>query len=1813
MAQKQQPQKRFLKGLFKDTAHIDQPEGSWRYARNVILNEKKGSLSNEGGNQILGLIPDLDIVIGAVEITNDKAIIFYIDIQGVSIIGKWEDGIFQVVYRPDIPVYGDKVNLKFNKNYPIEGTFNINPEGELLVYWTDDLNPPRVLNITRQLKSNTTFIYNIDPNTSHDNHIDLLNLFPNSGPVPHIDLSEIAIGPDTYQVATKEGGGLLTGVYYLALAYVDDSYTATNYLTMSNPISIVDEGDHTRPTTKKDGAPEATQTAKSITWKVDNMNKDYKSIRPVIIRKMGAAVDAYRLNDVKIPLVATTMNITFSGIEGFTPTSLEDVIIDTISYETAKTINQLDGILYVGNTTSVEDLGYQKYANNIKLNAVTKTFENFDENVLSVDNLETGFNSYPVDVTGWMGQWDHDIDHSKSYRYVPNIFKYKGYMRDEVYAFYIAFILNDGSMSYAYHIPGRASTGTDTDPLENERWFKEFINLSPTIIRQFHLHDFSDTANYPNNRNMNYWENATELYPETDNFEVWDGLTQGTDLKGTKVRHHHFPSNGNPTHKTIHDNTSVVTGSQGIVYTTKNWVSKDNIDGTSNPTEEFSIVYADPAGGQSSGSFNLPMDAWKICRFGPGVVGTDIIVTTPTSPTPLPDMYAALWKNQRYFVADQPMQVRVHWNVIIYRGSTGGSNEHYGKTQLVKEKAGGQISSIYTDNWELSSGNSTLTSNGAQPWTAVQHLDVGDKIYLRTMQTTDNPAGSGTSDPNTWVRHMGTYGSWENNIHFEVLSEQGNYQADDLHDVKLSHTVKALGFELEDVKIPSSIANKIQGFRIFRAKRKHEDKRILGQSVITPMLPDQTVLGRCSETAGNTDASQIMSSAFSLREMVLTKDPWTRGYSSFPEYPIMYRHNNGSYIPDLVDKRGYKYFSFNDFNLLRTQNSLAGATHIKPEYYIRNFVWNAPTINQLKKMVSKIIEDDGNDAYSEPIKKIEQFWGWDTDFNCYSKEITGAIFAGCSYTAVNSLDLLDESTNDIRGTFAAPRLIGQKAKSYIPGDSIFQASALGFGGKISNEFGESSLVFGLADTHEFYSSGLISNRGGDTYVDPVTGDISSPGSGLSTPALASYGRYHPNTPSILVNPLLLGNDPYQNPPYTYSDLEEIRNRRSQVLMANLHAFKTDMYKSIDNQELVWTGFEVLGDDLDNFTFDDETGDTGSSDFTTKTIQPEGIFGGDTFICRYGFRSTLNHNSIDESCIPMRAIHYQIVESVDNINFRHSESDADLYFPGSIAKRVLGTDGVSDFTHQDNLNYDDSFSADNDLRPAFPLPLKEIEQTEFPTRAHRSVKRDTTSLTDNYRIFLANEYKDVAKNRGELWKLSTFNNLLYFHMEESLYVTKGKQQMQMKDGSEAFVGSGDIFQQEPDEIMQADKGYGGTQSQWAALTCNHGYFFVDVNSRKVFLMKDKLSEVSTAGLENWFKDNLPFALEQYGYNTPCISKIFDNPLISLGLTSVYDPKFKRIILTKRDLAPTTDFITGYNLYIDYITSNAANTVYVGGEIFFDCEEGQYVQVTVNDNPGGPNTYSFFVIDWDNKLFFTPSGWTISYYPEFNIWGGFHDYTPYIYFNTSENFYSLTDNNYNIWEHNSNVRGSFYGTINPFEIEYIHNEFREEDALLGSFNYTLETFNRQNISVLEHGFTSFFVYNTLQISADNISDSVVVPTPLEYLVNIRRVGNNWKINKFRDMAAIALDTNTYYMAGTLANPNIIGGANTGTITTSSTANMFIIDGMSEIINPNYINITKEWQNRKKFTDKWTGIRLICNNINNNLLNLYAAQAVVRKTYK
>ena len=402
-----------------------------------------------------------------------------------------------------------------------------------------------------------------------------------------------------------------------------------------------------------------------------------------------------------------------------------------------------------------------------------------------------------------------------------------------------------------------------------------------------------------------------------------------------------------------------------------------------------------------------------------------------------------------------------------------------------------------------------------------------------------------------------------------------------------------------------------------------------------------------------------------------------------------------------------------------------------------------------------------------------------------------------------------------------------------------------------------------------------------------------------------------------------------------------------------------------------------------------------------------------------------------------------------------------------------------------------------------------------------------------------------------------------------------------------------------------------------------------------MMKDSLLEISSLGMREWFRQNLSFTMEEYRFTAKCG---LDNPIKGFGYTAVYDPKFKRILLTKRELIPTKKFIDGWN----------ANTItlpcqsYPDGAIRYFPDICEYKKWGALKGGGCGWTDIPLTCAGIGAPYFDCGGWTISYYPEIGVWGSFHDYVPYIFFKTSTDFYSLTDKyerpvwtagtsiayhagtsfgNAGIWKHNDKiVHGIYYqehmavgGNIgytdwleqvvdhHLFEFEFIHNEYKAEDILTSSINYTLETFNQENISVLENGFTSFFIYNTFQMSGENV---------LEYLVNVRRVGNNWKINKFRDMAALATNTNAYYMS---TNTNVTGGINVGTSTTSAVNNMFISSGMDKTINPIYLDLTKNWNLQRKFIDKWVGIRLIYNNISNNSLNLYATGIGVRKTYR
>ena len=1831
-------EKRFIKGLFKDTGHIDQPEGSWRHARNMIINATDGAVSNEGGNYIaghLGQNPTVgaqnDKIVGTIEASNNITIFFIVSV-GVanprSEIGIYQDEIYTPIFNPAIIGPSGKAtnDLNFRISHPIEGTFKIDSKGDLVVYFTDDLNPPRAFNVSRQQRESTGIsqLYGIT-SLALDN-IDILNLFPYSGPVPHIDIDD----QGTHQGSILEGGGLLTAVYYLALAYVDKDLTATNYLTVSNPISIVDDYDSTTPTNKKDGAKEGSQTTKAIKWNISNLNVDYGVLRPVIIRSKGEAREAFKLNDIVFN--ATTTTILYTGLETTASGSVEEVIIDTISYEKAKTIQQLDNILYLGNTSASADLGYQKYANNIKLKARVKTIENFDEFYASVDNFESGWGNVPVNDYGGIVQ---TVDPTKSYRYAPKIFKEKGYTRGEVYAFYIAFVMKDGSTSYAYHIPGREDLGFEKEPVDTLSstsygglWQTDIYNVSPQYGKRFHWIDSTvdsiSGAGSPDPYSanlymkMNYWENSTEFYPNTPNYEVWDKNGLQSSLQGLNVRHHHFPSNRNTNMKSVErsncrtSDTSTGSAYSGTIY-------------------NEAITVMDITGGQGDPIPN------------PGSWRKTIFTTTNGGGyfTNTPAMQASVnthWDTANsIFTATSNIDVRVKWT-IWYEQNTGLTTRSFctrlrtnqgGANATINSDcngaspygSGGGCGGAQTDfnanpnafgnlalNGVSSGGGSALLSlaPGEQIWLEDSKNTTGGVNYWQATPSEINCSGGAPGQPNTCSSNSYTPPCLSV-MEFDIKSSFLNINQDDYADAKISHDVRRLGFDLKDVQIPRGIANKIQGFRIYYANRTHSNRTVLGQQILIPAHRKRALLGICSEAlAGGsaTEALQAMGTLGTNSEEFYNMNPYTLTPWSYPVLPHYYETGGSlnAVGPINTTENAYDTFSFHDFYLQRTKNSLSPATHLDLQYYVRNLVWNGPGLEQDKKM-NTILLGDPTASSATPVK-VQERWGWDEEQNCYPQKMGTSIHIGHQYLTVNSR--------------TQPRLLGQKAKTYLMGDTIFKGESLGFGAKLFNEFGESLIALKVMDNH------AINYRRGRSYPNTNTIGHFADTYGPAPNANLEFGWFnHPvDGFAVLVNRLDNNGDFITTGPN--------HGLRSNSIVANLKAFKTDVYKSVDSQELIWTGYEVLGDDLENFTFDSGVmNGTGN----TVTVIPDGIFGGDTFICRHGIAPAIKHSNENDTSVPKKAVHYHIVESTDNINFRHEQSEDTMYFPNAPVKTLLKVSGVKDLHHFDNLTYNDNYSLNNDVRPAFPLPLQDVLQSDFPTRTHRSAKNDTTSIIDNYRIFLANQFKDLPRNRGELWKLSSFNNLLYFHMQESLFAAQGKQTMSMKDGSEAFVGSGDIFAQEPNELIQTEGGFGGTQSQYATLTTRYGYFFVDQNAGKVFMMKESLDEISKLGMRTWFKDNLPFVLSPYGVSD-------DNPLERFGLHATYDSKYKRILLTKREIRPTQAFLTALEAF--YITFGSG---------------GSFLNIRYNPNT---NTYQqatlfggWSNIGWNNATYFDQvvTGWTVSYYPEMGVWGSFHDYTPYHYFKDSNNFYSLTDQyprpvvfatsgttfgNAGIWKHNHTGRetnffiGDGYGVLYqenqvqtvtdnvwistlinhyPFEFEFIHNEYKGEDTLVSAFNYTLETHNGNNISVLEHGFTQYFLYNTFQISG--IQD-------LEYLINTRRIGNNWKINKFRDMAALVNqtgvlglpNTSPYYMS---PNTNVTGGVNTGTVTSSSINNMFIYDGMSKTLNAAYLDLAKNWNLQRKFIDKWVGIRLIYNNISNNSLNLYSTDVVVRKMHR
>jgi hypothetical protein len=1033
-------------------------------------------------------------------------------------------------------------------------------------------------------------------------------------------------------------------------------------------------------------------------------------------------------------------------------------------------------------------------------------------------------------------------------------------------------------------------------------------------------------------------------------------------------------------------------------------------------------------------------------------------------------------------------------------------------------------------------------------------------------------------------------------------------------DIKynFNDSVRILGFRLLNLKIPKFILQQVQGYKVYYAKRNQGDKTIIGQSGIHPS--DWIPSGNLMPTRKDAKFGPY----YHLWYMTALPSPSSFGHElGFP-------WQTGSATKVL----GQSVFKFHDFNLLRTQTSLAPATHIDLQYVATMHQWRGR---------HKGIQKGNENLGSPPVIAGDvyyQFRGGETEYQWINSTLGNAV----NY---------DQGGDYIQwGPASAIGMLMVAAKYSKPGTSGIDSGYSGASGYYGNQsyLGDNQTIFPLDPDSASYLAGMsiLKNSSstafkGATYLMNLSGESSivlglksaiPPLVGLNASYIGPYWSIFGEDAGFI-----------KKVPYSKG--------RPNVYVANLCSTKTDVFEPFDAQRLVWTGYYKSLLNVNVNTGGDPT------DLSIPLYTPNyytgaytsNIFGGDTYICRYAYRLTaqkfgfrwfkqevglngtddtisapfnFNDNGLsvyigantqtggvttsntnilnsdnwlggyNNDYTPETSLYQIIVESDDNINFRHcgdakegvSTVDS-TYFDKYTAADVMWKSPTHDLTKKENILYSDHYSALQDIRVAIPYPKKDKSTNLFPNRVIRSLIQDGNFI-DTYRYFLAIDLKDFGQNKGSITNIFNLNALIYIHTEKSLFKTKGKQNLELADASQAYIGSGDLFAQEPDEFVQSTDGYMGLTNKMGALVTKDGYVFISRNSRKIFLITDKVQDLTDLGLSTWARENVPFALQNYGVSLAGIN--LDAPTNNFGYLVTYDPLLKRLIITKRDLIPTPLFDTQL----------AAGDILILGGV-------------VTDKVRKPITLVAGSL-------LQKSGWTISLSLDTGAWASRHSYIPPLYAFNTKYLYSFNPSTVSrFYVHNDYINpGNFYGAVSNFEFEFIStgdvstsktgatSTTKTDNKLYSAVTYFIETYKADvnNISkvitTLSPGFTSFYVYTTEQISG--VKDLV-------YLTNVRKVDHNWAFNDFRDLSKINFNT-------TLAQNqiNVSGDFYTGTYAPGGIGTMFTSEG---VINPLYLDTAKPWYEQRKFIDKFLGIRLISNNRAQNLINLYTAKASYRSS--
>lgn len=364
-----------------------------------------------------------------------------------------------------------------------------------------------------------------------------------------------------------------------------------------------------------------------------------------------------------------------------------------------------------------------------------------------------------------------------------------------------------------------------------------------------------------------------------------------------------------------------------------------------------------------------------------------------------------------------------------------------------------------------------------------------------------------------------------------------------------------------------------------------------------------------------------------------------------------------------------------------------------------------------------------------------------------------------------------------------------------------------------------------------------------------------------------------------------------------------------------------------------------------------------------------VFGGDCFTCLIDIGYGLwNH----DYSYPFSYAWTFPCECNANYNLRRGRktSNVQMYWGAGSPSDSIAYLLPTSQSRLEDYSYNPGYTSDGNGFVYLALPVDFVNASKFKARIRYAGPKDIGESVDSFRTFGTADFKDLSAQYGRINNIKVKDDRVIVFQDLSVNTVPVLERQLLGGGTNAqtTIGTGGVV-----DRFDVISSYFGNQHQWGVTETEYGFIWFDMRRKAALVLGldgTGLREISLVhGLQGFFNEAFLEAIGVYIFDTTNIlnsqnfSDTSDRPLVGIGITGVYDPKFKMSYLTfkfkARKKVPVGESLKdGYmskDFTLGYLHS-AVNTIVVGFYDFLPCIAHNHNQwVFAANNPKNTTQY------------------------------------------------------------------------------------------------------------------------------------------------------------------------------------------------------------------------------------------------------------------